>query len=188
MFGKTYTTSKFCVKDFLKRGNEFAYIRRYKSELKDSVPQFFEALKANNEFENNLRANGKKFYCDDKICGHAMTLSTSQDLKSSNFNKVKNIIFDEFIIEPGQKKTYLRDEVTVFLNLLETIGRMRDIRVFMLGNAVSVTNPYFLYFDLSLPYNSILCSQSRDRRPAQVRAGCQFQTVRRFACRGDCLS
>lgn len=31
---------------------------------------------------------------------------------------------------------------------------MRDIRVFLLANSVTITNPYFLYFDLKLPYNS----------------------------------
>ena len=55
----------------------------------------------------------------------------------------------------GQKKYYLHNEVEVFLNLIETIARMRDIRVFLLGNAGNIiTNPYFLYFDLSLPYGS----------------------------------
>ena len=48
--------------------------------------------------------NGYKFYCDDTICGYAMKLSTAQDLKSSNFNKVKTIIFDEFIIEERSEK------------------------------------------------------------------------------------
>lgn len=33
-----------------------------------------------------------------------MTLSTAQDLKSSNFNKVTTIIFDEFIIEERTKE------------------------------------------------------------------------------------
>lgn len=32
---------------------------------------------------------------------------------------------------------------------------MRDIRVILLGNAGNIiTNPYFLYFDLSIPYNT----------------------------------
>lgn len=97
---------------------------------------------------------GNTFKCDDNICGYALKLSTAQDLKSSNFNKVKTIIFDEFIIEEGQKKYYLKNEVFTFLNLLETIGRMRDIRVFMLANSVTITNPYFLFFDIKLPYNS----------------------------------
>lgn len=83
-----------------------------------------------------------------------MTLSTAQDLKSSNFNKVKTIIFDEFIIEEGQKKYYLKNEVFTFLNLLETISRLREVRVFLLANSVTITNPYFIYFDLKLPYNN----------------------------------
>lgn len=43
----------------------------------------------------------------------------------------------------------------IFLNLIETIARMRDIKVFMLANPANIyTNPYFLYFNLQLPYNS----------------------------------
>lgn len=83
-----------------------------------------------------------------------MTLATAQDLKSTNFSKVKTIIFDEFIIEEGQKKYYLKNEVFTFLNLIETISRLRDVRIFMLANSASLTNPYFLYFDLQLPYNN----------------------------------
>lgn len=59
------------------------------------------------------------------------------------------------LLKNGQKKQYLANEVFIFLNLLETIGRMRDIQVFMLGNPANIyTNPYFLYFNLSLPFNS----------------------------------
>ena len=43
----------------------------------------------------------------------------------------------------------------IFLNLIETIARMRDIKVFMLANPANIyTNPYFLYFELSLPFNN----------------------------------
>lgn len=84
-----------------------------------------------------------------------MTLASAQDLKSANFSQVTTIIFDEFIIEEGQRKYYLQNDVVTFLNLLETIGRMRDIKVFMLANPANIyTNPYFLYFNLTLPYNN----------------------------------
>lgn len=154
--GKTYGASKMVINNFIKKSHQFAYIRRYKPEIKKAVPQFFEALKNNNEFKDHLlTTKGNNFYCDGEICGYAMTLSTAQDLKSSNFSKVTTIIFDEFIIEEGQKKYYLQNEVQIFLNLLETIGRMRNIRVFMLANPANIySNPYFLYFDLSLPYNN----------------------------------
>ena len=151
--GKTYGISKFVVKQFIKNGSEFAYIRRFKTELKEAVPNFFNPLINNNEFENKLYHKGNKFYCDDKVCGYAMSLSVAQNLKSSNFEKVKYIIFDEYLIEEGQHH-YLQNEILNFLGLIETIARMRDVKIFMLANSVSVTNPYFLYFDLHLPYNN----------------------------------
>ena len=59
------------------------------------------------------------------------------------------------LLKNGQRKSYLKNEVFVFLNLIETIARLRNVRIFMLANAGNViTNPYFLYFDLHLPYNS----------------------------------
>lgn len=153
--GKTYSCSKFVTKKFINSGDEFVYIRRYKSDLKKSVPKFFNALITNNEFEEHkLRTHGDLFYIDDKVAGYGMTLTMAQSLKSSNFPNVKYIIFDEFIIENDGHKHYLQGEVEVFLGLVETIARMRDVKIFMLGNAVTVTNPYFIFFDISMPYNT----------------------------------
>ena len=44
----------------------------------------------------------------------------------------------------------------IFLNFIsyETVARMRDVRVLFLSNAITITNPYFLYFNLKIPYNS----------------------------------
>ena len=153
--GKTYSVSKFVTKQFINKGYEFVYVRRYKAELNKSVSKFFSALVTNEEFpEHSLTTKGNKFFIDDIECGYAISLSTAQDYKSVNFPKVKYIIFDEFIIENSGNKHYLKNEVESFLGLIESIGRTRDVKVFCLGNAVTITNPYFLYFDLSLPYNS----------------------------------
>ena len=152
--GKTYSSSKFVTKQFINKGEEFCYIRRYKTELSSSVKKFFEPLEQQEEFPNHsFFVKGDKFYIDDKIAGYSMTLTTAQNLKSTNFSKVKTIIFDEFIIENGQHH-YLKDEVVNFLGLIETIARMREVRILMLGNAVSTVNPYFLFFDISMPYNT----------------------------------
>ena len=155
--GKTYGAGKFVTKEFIKKGHyQFVYLRRYKSDLKKSTPTFFNSLVTNNEFpEHKLETKGNSFYIDENLAGYAITLSTAQDLKSANFDKVKYIIFDEFIIDEGVKKYYLSNEVEVFLNILETIARTRDIRVFLLGNAGNlITNPYFLYFGLTIPTQS----------------------------------
>lgn len=152
--GKTYGASKFVIKQFINKGEEFVYIRRYKSELAKAVPEFFKSIISNDEFPNHkLTTKGNKFIIDDKIAGYSFSLSTAQSLKSTNFPKVKNIIFDEFIIEEGQNH-YIKNEVENFLGMIESISRMKDVRIFMLANAVTITNPYFIYFNINLPYNS----------------------------------
>lgn len=152
--GKTYGATKYVINKFLKKKRKFVYLRRYKTELKESVPKFFEAIEYNKEFENTkFKVNGNDFYINDKICGYAFPLSVAHILKSSTFADVDTIIFDEFIIDKGCYH-YLHNEVEQLLDIIETIARLRDIRVFFLGNAISITNPYFNYFDLALPYNS----------------------------------
>ena len=152
--GKTFSVSEFVTKEFIKKGHEFVYIRRYKTELSKSARKFFDALKLENKFPNhNLYTKGNNFMIDDTISGYAIALTIAQTLKSVNFSKVKYIIFDEFIIENGNSH-YLKNEVETFLGLIETIARMRDVKIFMLGNAVTQFNPYFMYFNLTIPYNN----------------------------------
>lgn len=152
--GKTFGATDFVVSQFLKKKDEFVYLRRYKTELSKSTKNFFSSLINENKYpEHKLESKGNNFYIDEEIAGYGITLSTAQQLKSSNFPKVKTIIFDEFLIEPGQGH-YLKNEVLAFLGLIETIARTRNIRVFMLGNSVSEINPYFLFFDISIPYNN----------------------------------
>ena len=163
--GKTYGGIKMCVKDFLKNGNEFIYLRRYKTEIDSSAKHLFDALNLNNEFPGyTLISQGNKFFIQkqpdeedsnpEKIqIGYAIALSTANILKSTNFAKVRTIIYDEFLLGPGVFH-YLPSEVEAFLDFYETVARMRDVRVFFLGNAITQTNPFFSYWRLDLPYNS----------------------------------
>lgn len=161
--GKSYGATKMVIQDFIKNGNEFVYLRRYKTELMKAIPKFFDAVVKNGEFPDyEFKCEGLKFYIkgvDDGPkgwikFGEAAALSTSSILKSSNFANVRTILFDEFLIGSGVFR-YLNNEVETLLDAVESIARLRDnVRVFFLGNAISVTNPYFAYFDLSLPYNS----------------------------------
>lgn len=67
-----------------------------------------------------------------------------------SFPDVDKIIFDEFIIDKGTYR-YLTKEVNAFLNFYDTISRDRDIKVYFIANAITMTNPYFLYWDIDLP-------------------------------------
>lgn len=155
--GKTYGAKKWCINKFIKRQEQFIYLRRYKTELKESAgdtDKFFKALYK--EFpDHKFKISGSKILCDDKTIGYTMALSTANILKSTSFDDVTTIIFDEFIIDKGCYH-YLQNEVEQLLELVETVARLRDIRVIFLGNAVSITNPYFIYFNLSLPYGKTI--------------------------------
>ena len=152
--GKTFGASEFVTRQFIKKGYEFVYLRRYKTDLEKGKKKFFKALINENKFpDNKLEVSGNEFYIDDKVAGYSMTLSTAHQFKSSNFPKVKYIIFDEFLIEDGQSH-YLKNEVNIFLGLIESVARMHDVKIFCIGNATSDINPYFLFFDLTLPYNN----------------------------------
>lgn len=157
--GKSYGAKKYVAKRFIKKGKQFVYLRRYKTELKQAMmkngnPVFFEQIKNDPELKNHKLSNkNDTMYIDGNLCGFAMPLSVANILKSSSYENVDTIIFDEFIIDKGNYH-YLQNEVIQLLDVIETVARLRDIRVLFLGNAISITNPYFTFFNLSLPYNS----------------------------------
>lgn len=113
-----------------------------------------------------------------KFSGYAIPLSTANILKSSTFEKVGLIIFDEFLITRSTYH-YLPNEIIQFAELLETIIRLRpNIKILLLGNAISISNPYFDFFGLSLPYksqfktfknNMILVHYSKNKKYQEVK-------------------
>lgn len=159
--GKSFNAKVAVLKNFLKSGEQFIYLRRYKTELDSALVTFFDDLQANGYFEDNvLKVKKSKmlttFTCDGEICGYAVPLSTANILKSTAFPKVKTIIFDEFILDvaSGTYK-YMKNEPQMLLDVMETVFRLRDGRVLMLGNYINFFGcPYVAYFDLDLPYNS----------------------------------
>ena len=157
--GKSYGAKKFVAKRFINKGKQFVYLRRYKAELeeatmKDKSGIFFEQLQNDSVVEGHtFKNNNKGCYIDDRICGYFYTLSTAMITKSSIFIDVDTIVFDECLIAKGNYH-YIPREVYHFLEFIESVGRLRDIKVFCLANAISENNPYFKEFGLTLPYNS----------------------------------
>ena len=169
VYGKSYGSKKFVAKRFIKKHKQFVYLRRYKTELKQAMmkngnPVFFDQIKNDPDLKDHTFSNkNDTMYIDDKLCGFAMPLSIANILKSSSYEDVDTIIFDEFLIDKGNYH-YLQNEVVQLLDVIETVARLRDIRVIFLGNAISITNPYFTFFNLSLPYNSEVNIAKRDNQ------------------------
>lgn len=144
--GKSYAMKVHPVKRFLKYGEQFIYLRRYKPELR-KVGQYFDNIRQ--EFpDTEFKVKGREFYINGKLAGWAIPLSTWQSEKSNAYPNVTTIVFDEFLREKDNSG-YLPNEVEALLNLMDTVFREREnVRCICLSNAVSVVNPYFLYFDL----------------------------------------
>lgn len=144
--GKTYGFKCRATKRFISHGEQFVYLRRYKNDLKSSVGTFFNDIK--DEFDEKLMVKNNKFYVDGKIAGYAMTLASFNSIKASSYPDVKLVIYDEFLIEDSSPQRYMTDEPKALLNIVDTIVRDRDdITIVCLANAVSMVNPFFLYFD-----------------------------------------
>ena len=164
--GKTYGWKKKVIRAFIRKGEQFMYVRRYKEELKVSKETFFADLIANNEFRDwDFRTVGATAQAapaatrDDKkrkwaVIGHFIALSTAQSIKSVAYPLVTNIGYDEFILEKGTTH-YIANEVHAFNNLYSTVDRNQDkTKVFFMANAVSITNPYFLEYDIKIDKDS----------------------------------
>ena len=160
--GKTYGMKKYSINRFLKKGKQFVYIRRYETDLEASIGstndnKFFEQVK--NEFPDHTfkivkSKKVRKLIIDNKVCGYALPLSSADSLKSSTYDNVDTIIYDEFMLKEGSSQHYLRNEPEVILDLIETVARLKDVKIFLLGNAISSTAPIMSYFNVTLPYNS----------------------------------
>lgn len=143
--GKTFWWKKKCIDDFLNKGKEFIWLRRYDSELTE-MKSWASALQREGYF------NDVKFECSKKyikvngvVAGYVGTLSKSQHIKSNEYPSVNKIVLDEFLIKSGSHMRYMKNECSILIDIAETIFRYRDKGniVVAIGNAVSVVNPYF---------------------------------------------
>lgn len=142
--GKTFGFKKICINRFKNKKQQFVWVRRYQTEI-DTLTDFWADIQPFFP-EDTLTVEANKCYINGELAGYLVALSTSMKLKSVAYPLVSTIVFDEFIIDKG-RMTYLRNEAQLFLEFYETVARLRDnvVAVFV-GNAISITNPYFTYF------------------------------------------
>lgn len=168
--GKTTYFGRLAVRRFLKNGTKFALLYRYNYELDDISDKFFKDIKelffSEYIMTSKKRAKGifhELFLSTDnnetnaKSCGYALSLNSADQIKkySHLFNDVDMIIFDEFQSETNH---YCDNEIKKFLSVHTSISRgkgkqKRYVPVFMLGNQVSIINPYYVELGISYRLN-----------------------------------
>lgn len=169
--GKTTYFGRLAVNRFMKSGRKFALLYRYNYELDDVADKFFKDLKglffSHYNMISKRRANGifhELFFLESddmetaKSCGYAISLNSADQIKkySHLFSDVDMIIFDEFQSETNH---YCTDEIRKFLSVHTSIARgkgeqVRYVPVYMLGNQVSIINPYYNELGISNRLNS----------------------------------
>lgn len=163
--GKTFGAKSRGIDNFLKKREQFGYVRRYKEDLTLPMKQFFKDIEykyPNHEFKTDSKylfirekpTRKNQPWTEEDIAGHGFQLSNANNRKSISYPDITLLIYDEFLLDKGNQ-IYLPNEVDKFLNLYETIarpgtGHKRVVSLF-LANTITITNPYFLYFDLKMP-------------------------------------
>lgn len=145
--GKTFGGKKLVINRFKRKGQQFVWVRRYMTEI-ETLSDFWADIRPFFP-DDELTQKGQELYINGDLAGYMIALSTSMQLKSVAFPLVSTIIMDEFIIDKG-RINYLRNEVHVFMELYETIARMREnVTAIFFGNAISIVNPYFDFFKVT---------------------------------------
>lgn len=160
--GKTYGFKTWAINDYLKTGKQFVWVRRYGTEIKEMRKKFYDDIAHLYPGKKlGIQGDTKRgtFFMDNQPMGYYIALSTSTSVKSTPYPKVDKIIFDEFLIM-GNTYHYITDEVTLFMELIETIFRNREEDaktnpdvisprgVYLIGNNITIANPYYLYFNV----------------------------------------
>lgn len=155
--GKSYAVKKHVIEEALE-GKTFVYLRRWREDIKaKSVANYFDDMPFNEITGGKwqgIQAYQGYFYFytigeDDKPqraaepCGRYCALNEAERYKSQVFKDCASIIFEEFITNKLYLGTDTTSESKLLVQFVSTVARDRNINVFMIGNTISRTCPYF---------------------------------------------
>lgn len=156
--GKTYACLREILRNYVETSECGAYIRRWDEDIKGITGQkVFGGLVQSGEIRKATKGvwedvyyyNRQWYLCryeDEKrivdlnpFC-YAFALTQMEHYKSSNYDNVTTILFDEFLT----RKEYLPDETIIFFNQISTIIRNRtNVKIYMCANTINKYAPYF---------------------------------------------
>lgn len=164
--GKSYAVKRYCLKRFYENREKFVYMRRWLEDVtKNRGESYWDDMEEDDEGNRRVREiTNDKYDCisvyrneiffanrDEKgkkvrgeQIGRIVVLTGDTHDKSRSFVGYYNIIFEEFITDSG----YLGNEVNTFMSLVSTILRRRNGKIFLIGNTLTKTCPYFREWEL----------------------------------------
>lgn len=162
--GKTFGLRLQCVEDYLTKKVPFCEICRTKTERDAVKTGYFDKIQHDGfytdfEFKTEKDSGyiniGTHEEPDWQLICYFVALSAFQQEKKRTFAKPYRFLFDEAIIDTKDRyHRYLKDEFLILANLLDTISRQQpgdeyQYKVYILGNACDMANPYFQAFGIN---------------------------------------
>ena len=157
--GKTTYFGRLLVNRFLRTGAKFMLLYRFKYELDNVADKFFKDIKGlffpthNMESKTGTKGVYSLLTLDDNPCGYAVAINGADAIKklSHLFSDVSAILFDEF--QP-ENNVYCSNEIEKFISVHTSVARgqgkmWRYVPVYMLGNPITITNPYYIELGLA---------------------------------------
>ena len=148
--GKTTSAWRWVLKRFIRYGEKFVWLRLTEAPIKKAsrnqgstlIPKFIQDQLniAGVEMRGNviylrITRDGKT---REYMAGIMDAISTFYTSKGQDMSDYTNVVFDEINRESGERSTF--DVTRAFVNQIETIARMRKMRVLMLGNTILETS------------------------------------------------
>lgn len=140
--GKSYSTKRLIIQEFLDYGKQSLIFRRYKNQAESMQTDYFNDILEKEfpdidyELKGNIGfINGEPFCKFNGLNGNSVA-------KGSSFPNVYYIIYEEIMPEPGEK--IIKDEYKKLESAIVTVDRYEDrIRIICVGNNTSYYNPIF---------------------------------------------
>lgn len=152
--GKTTYFNRMLVNRYKKTGSKFILVYRFNYELVDCASKFFKEIGnlffKGDEMTEKRKANGiyVELFLNEQSCGYCVSINYADQLKkfSHLLADAGCMLFDEFQSETNH---YVPQEVSKFMSLHTSIARgggeqVRYLPVYMISNAVSIINPYYM--------------------------------------------
>lgn len=142
--GKTYSVLRGAVLDSV----NFMYVRRSETELKNSCTANFNPFNVinrdyNKDIQLQAASDTYNIVNGEEVIGTAGALTTFGKFRGADYGTIDYTIFDEFIRTNNYK---IKGEDFLYFNMLETIGRNREIlgkpplKNILLSNANTIDN------------------------------------------------
>lgn len=153
--GKSYQMGTYLLDEFIDYGHQFVRLIRswgqgkgldtYFQEIIDNDPVKYKDVKV-----ELVQDKGFRYMCNGQTFGYIIPLSLEHNYKSNQYPDVVNVVYEEFVAPSPMD--YLNgcgeDELRAFKSVLSTIFRHRAGRVWLVGNSMNTSNPYFEFFGI----------------------------------------